>query len=279
MRTTTFSIRRFTARRPLVRARTVGVVAITAAVSLASIGVASAALNSRRFQSDTDLGSSFLVEANGTIGSILAPSAKPHTTVDTPGIDGYIICNGTKNYSQFSVFTSSDFGDPTTSGTNPFQSERTTSDGQFRLVQSFSFDGPAKRVTVKMTITNLASTTAPDVQIRRISELSPDEDSTDGFESFGRSQWLRTSDSVEAWNDLGTSGGKATHGVLLTHVSATGDAQPQTAVTDDISDCGTQSAFGTPIIAPTDTHASLAYDLGALGTKKSASVTMAYQVV
>src|SRR5262249_40550466 len=83
--------------------------------------------------------------------------------------------------------------------------------------------------TVKMTVTNISSKSVPDVEIRRISELSPDEVSDDGFESSSHVLWLRTANSVEAWNDLGNSGGKKTPPPVLTPPSATGNAQRQLA--------------------------------------------------
>ena len=114
--------------------------------------------------------------------------------------DGYVLCLASNNryFEPYGGAGGQGFGPATTStsSTGAFQVVRTTSDGALRLTQEFSFIGSAKRLRVKMTVTNLTPTLAISVRVRRQSDFDVD--------SSGRERLRRQSELLAAHERFGS---------------------------------------------------------------------------
>jgi hypothetical protein len=248
-------------------------------------GVAQLVPAGKTFSSEADGRTTVTVSANGTLQSFTSPdNALAQSGHYIAPRDGYVLCLASNNsyFEPYGGAGGQGFGPATTStsSTGAFQVVRTTSDGALRLTQEFSFTGSAKRLRVKMTVTNLTPTLAISVRVRRQSDFDVDSSGRDAF-AANQNSWLRTNDSVLALNDPDRFPGaeKGEHGMLLGHEASSSSDIDVTSVvaTTAFEPFCSSSSLKTPQATPVDRSAALSYFVGNIDPGKSKSVTMAYQ--
>ena len=97
-----------------------------------------------------------------SFGSLTAVTGQSGFT--NMGSEGYAICAGTTKAVESGVGDVG-FNDPTTS--TPSSNVRTTTDGRFRLTQSFTRDTLEKAIIITMTIRNQSAAAIPNVYVAR----------------------------------------------------------------------------------------------------------------
>src|SRR4051812_29407330 len=127
---------------------------------------------------------------HGNVTSWISPAGHQHLGLHE---EGYVLCAGGDNFNYFDAGSAeSGFGGPTVTqpggaNTLPLTIERTTTDGRFRLRQTYDVDPAEHDVTITMTVTNLSGDTQ-NVVLGRYFNANI-SNATDNY-------WARTSDSV-----------------------------------------------------------------------------------
>ena len=218
-------------------------------------------------------GTTVTVNANGTLTDFTSPTGFTHFTSPR---EGYMLCGNNIAF-DFGNAGSAGFAAPTTTFANGvFSVVRKTADGLFRLTQDFTLKAGVKRLAIKMTVTNLSSSTRF-VALRRQADFDVDSAGASRF-AGDQNDFMRTFDSVVAWDDLSQSLNGIPHGMLLGHESAT-VGNHLTRVTTagfDTAACDV-APVDTPIVTPADRGAAIVYHMGALAPNQSQSATVAYQ--
>ena len=112
------------------------------------------------------------------------------------GSEGYAICAGTTRAVESGVGDVG-FDDPTTS--TPSSNVRTTTDGRFRLTQSFTRDALEKEIIITMTVRNQSAAHIPNVYLARF--FDGDMANTPAGDKFAA-----TNRSVSAHQDYANGG-------------------------------------------------------------------------
>ncbi|HEX3033904.1 MAG TPA: hypothetical protein VHT73_02070, partial [Thermodesulfobacteriota bacterium] len=106
--------------------------------------------------------------------------------------EGYVVCSNLTSvvHGYDAGFAESGFGPPTInqpngSNTLPLTITRDTTDGVFRLKQTFSRDSNEKDVTITMTLTNISSSNRSDVILDRYFDGDIDNDFSDDIYDGG----------------------------------------------------------------------------------------------
>ena len=223
----------------------------------------------KTYNSGAGGGTKVQVSTDGNLVGFESPVGYEHLGVGTFS-DGYVLCYTTPAGADVAAYdagsSSSGLGASTQSGDTV---TRTTNDGVLRLKQVFSFNGPAKSISVAMTVTNLLGAgSVSNVILRRQTDLDVDTGGTNGWASFSNLFAATSRDGVWAWNDPSAApAGKESHSLMLRDVDPSATGVPHVAkVTEDILDTScSPTAKATPVTTPSDDGATIQYNVGKIG--------------
>jgi hypothetical protein len=227
---------------------------------------------------------------HGNIVQWTTPAGVEHSTLN----DGYVLCSvGTVGPVvhgwDAGISTEDGFGPPTIDQPNgantlPLAITRTTDDGVFELEQRFTRDATEKDLTIAMAVTNLSSATRQRVQLGRYFGMSPNKQSNSPNNASS------TTDSVFLWDDPHqpfVTAPRLVYGVMLTALSYNILHRPVVEDHDAWNpqdDDGPQRAkscapidFGGPKINLLDLRGRITYELGTLGTGRTARARFLYR--
>jgi hypothetical protein len=219
----------------------------------------------------------FCISQDGNIASF----ESPRFSTELVGEEGYAVASkcGTLTATTHGAdagFAEGGFGTPTIvqpngSNTFPLTIMRDTTDGVFRLKQSFSRDTTEKDVTITMTLTNLSTSAVSNVFLTRYF--------TDGlFISFNR--FARSFDSVWGWDGYGFSLTDLTFATTHSTVVQTRNSW-LSGGTGGLGDgCVTTSAVDTDTASGQLTNGwagRVVYQLGTMNAAASKTVKVVYR--
>ena len=219
-------------------------------------------------------GDSVCFSNHGNISRFKSPSAFEHIAVGYIG-EGYSLCSsvGISGYdagADESGFGTATVNQPNGVNTFPLTITRDTTDGFFRLQQTFSRDTAEKDVTVTMKLTNLSRSVISEVLLVRYFDGDIDGDISDD-------RYAQTTDSVWGWDD--TTG----HGLMLTaqsfavpHFMA---AEPFSSWDPRTGGVATHCDIGgvTTPTAPGDFVGAVIYSIDAINPGQSKTVKVLYR--
>jgi hypothetical protein len=218
----------------------------------------------KKFSSNSFGGTTVVISKDGNVIGFASPKDLEHIAFGEVS-EGYVLCYDDP-HTQTLVNTydtadkASGFG-ASTDSTGPVKVVRTTSDGDLRLTQTFSFNGLGRYLRITMALTNLSGLPISEVSLRRQVDFDVDAGGKDGTGNpdnlFGAS-----SSSVFAYNDsgggLGEIGGHGDHGMMLRLLADNGFRLVSGAATHipNDSSCNPNSDVDTTPIGPVDDGAT-----------------------
>jgi hypothetical protein len=201
------------------------------------------------------------VSRNGNITSFEAPAGREHIRQGVI-LEGYALCSngGSIVHGWDAAFLASAWGRTITTA-GPIVT-RTTSDGIFKIVQTYAFNGPEGEMKITMKITNLSGVRRNNVVLSRYFDGDVDE-TTSEFGSI-------TSASVFEWRP------KPGHGLKLTSLTFKTPHDPYVETfPPDYSEC--TPATSHTLAGPDDLAGRLNYSLGNIGPGATKTVVFGYE--
>jgi hypothetical protein len=235
----------------------------------------------KKFSSNQGLGTTVVISKNGNVIGFASPKDLDHIAAGEVS-EGYVLCYHDP-HTQAAVDAwdtagnASGFG-ASTDSTGPVKVVRTTSDGDLRLTQTFSFNGLGRYLRITMALTNLSGLPVSNVSLRRQVDFDIDAGGTDGTGNFDN-LFGASSTSVFAYNDSGGNlliNSHGDHGMVLRLLADNGFllySGAATHITDD-SSC-TPSIDSSPL-GPVDDGATFASIGKSLPAGKTFSQTIEY---
>jgi len=206
------------------------------------------------------------VSKAGNITSFEAPEGREHIRQGTI-MEGYALCSngGSTVHGWDAAFKASPWGQTTTT-TEPVVT-RITSDGVFKIVQTYAFNGPEGEMKITMKVTNRSGVTRNSVVLSRY--FDGDVDGT--FAEDGSI----TSASVFEWLP------KPGHGLKLTSLTFSTPHNPYVEIFGDVYSSsgysGCTPTSSTTLAGPDDLSGRLNYSLGSIGPGATKTVVFGYE--
>ena len=198
------------------------------------------------FTSVNSRGTMIDISDAGNVLSLQSPNSAPqqYDHIDgvpaVPPVEGYVLCY-TNPISGAAVQTfdlggpQAGWGPAVLSNLTPTTArvQRDTLDGIFRLTMDFTFQGETRGLHIRHTLENISPVPVPaGVVFRRHVDLNIDSGGPSGWAAPAVNNFMRTRDSVTAWNDPAAApAGRQANGVVLSHLSAPNQT-PLTKITD-----------------------------------------------
>ena len=226
------------------------------------------------------------ITEDGNLLQFESPASQEHIFNSGPVGEGYVLCSPSGNNGVHGFDTAgleSGFGDSTITqpkgpNTFPLTIVRETTDGIFRLQQTFSRDTAEHDLTITMKVTNVSGIARSVVRLHRYYNGNLGNDGNSDV-------WDKAEDSV--W---GRQGNNNRNGLMLTALTY---ATPHNVFVEEVSEwnpsffpvVGAQTARGcspqnpppsTPT-SPGDFVGRVAYELGTINPNKSKTVKVLYR--
>jgi hypothetical protein len=201
------------------------------------------------------------ISRTGNVSSFEAPAGREHIRQGVI-LEGYALCSngGSTVHGWDAAFQASAWGRTITTA-GPIIT-RTTSDGVFRIVQTYAFNGPEGELKITMKVTNLSGVTRNSIVLSRYFDGDVDE-TTAEFGSI-------SSASVFEWRP------KPGHGLKLTSLTFKTPHDPYVETfPPDYSEC--TPATSHTLAGPDDLAGRLNYSLGNIGPGATKTVVFGYE--
>lgn len=205
------------------------------------------------------------ISSHGNVSSFESPQTKEHIRAGVIG-EGYAICsnNGSTVHGWDAGHAESSWG-ATTSAAGPVIT-RSTSDGAFKIKQSYAFNGPETELRITMAVTNTSGSSKSNVLLSRY--FDGDVDST------GSERGALTSASVFEWLEFPGHGLKLTASTFATQHRGSVESFGNWAGGTE-QGC-TPNALTTPA-GPTDLTGRMNYLLGSIANGATKTVVYTYE--
>jgi len=215
----------------------------------------------KKFSSSAGLGTTVRISADGNVFGFASPKDVDHIDAGAIVAEGYVLCYKdphTQNpVDAYDVADKASGFGVSTHTASPVAVTRTTTDGNLRLTQTFTFDGLGRSLRVTMSVKNLSGVSISGVSLRRQVDIDADTGGTDGTGNFNN-RFGATSASVFAYND---SGGGPTvipgaHGLMMRVLAAKGLFVLFPGATGTIDDTSCSPSIDPTPLGPADEGAS-----------------------
>ncbi len=213
----------------------------------------------KKFSSNAGLGTTVRISTNGNVFGFASPKDVDHIDAGVVA-EGYVLCykdpNAQNPVNAYDVADKSSGFAASTHTASPVTVTRSTSDGNLRLTQMFTFDGLGRSLRVTMSVKNLSGMSISGVSLRRQVDIDADAGGTGGSNDFN-DRFGATSASVFGYND--SSGGPTltpSHGLMMRLLAVKGFLILFPGASSTIDDTSCSASNDASPIGPADEGAS-----------------------